>query len=208
MSSPIKEHWNKVYSSKPISQLGWHESEPGPSLHLIERCLISKENDVLLDVGSGATTLLLKLLEQGYQHIYALDISEMALEKAKAGLGEKWSAHIHWIVDDVTQPNQLPEVALWHDRAVFHFLTEEAQRQGYLSALVNALTPGGYLVIATFAIGGATKCSGLDVQPYDQKRLVQFFGDHFELLECMNYTYKMPSGDLRPYIYGLFQRRR
>jgi len=202
-----KEHWNKIYSSKPVSQLGWYESQPGPSLQLIEKCLIDKQKDALLDIGSGATTLLRTLLEQGYQHIHALDISEVALEKAKAELGEEKSAHIQWVVDDVTQPEQLPEIALWHDRAVFHFLTEETQRQGYLSALLGALRPGGYLVIATFAIGGATKCSGLDVQPYDRNSLVQYFGDHFDLLDCMDYTYQMPSGDLRPYVYALFQRK-
>ena len=206
MDSPT-DHWNKVYSSKPVSQLGWHEPQPGPSLQLIEHCPIDKQNDVLLDVGSGATTLLHALLEQGYQCIHALDISEMALEKAKAELGDEKSEHIQWLVEDVTQPKQLPEVSLWHDRAVFHFLTEETLRQGYVSALLSALRSGGYLVIATFAIGGATKCSGLDVQSYDQNSLVQFFGNHFELLDCMDYTYEMPSGDLRPYVYGLFQRK-
>ena len=207
MVSPTKEHWNKVYSSKPVSQLGWHEPEPRPSLQLIERCAIDKKNDVLLDVGSGATTLLRALLTQGYERIHALDISEVALEKARTELGEESAARIQWLVDDVTQPGQLPEVTLWHDRAVFHFLTEATQRQGYLSALTRALLPGGYLVIATFAIGGATKCSGLDVQPYDQNSLTQFFGWHFELVACMDHTYQMPSGDLRPYVYGLFQRK-
>ena len=202
-----KEHWNKTYSSNPISQLGWYEPQPGPSLQLIERCAIDKKNDALLDVGSGATTLLGALLEQGYQRIHALDISEVALEKARKELGEERSAYIQWIVDDITQPGQLPEIALWHDRAVFHFLTEEAQRQGYLSALVGALRPGGYLVIATFAIGSATKCSGLDVQPYDKNTLEQFFGAHFTILDCIDYTYQMPSGDLRPYVYALFQRK-
>ena len=207
MSSPVKEHWNKVYSSNPVAQLGWHESQPGPSLRLIEKCAIDKQNDALLDVGSGATTLLSKLLAQGYQRVHALDISEVALDKARAELGAEMSAQIHWIVDDVTRPKQLPEIALWHDRAVFHFLTEERQQQGYLSTLSGALRPGGYLVIATFAIGGATKCSGLDVQPYDQNSLVQFFGDHFNLVECVDYTYQMPSGELRPYVYALFQRK-
>lgn len=206
MASATKEHWNNVYSSKPVSQLGWHESQPGPSLQLIEKCSINKKKDALLDVGSGATTLLCELLAQGYHRIHALDISEVALEKAKDELGEEKSTQIQWLVDDFTQLEQLPGVALWHDRAVFHFSTEETQRQGYLSALLGALRPGGYLVIATFAIGGATKCSGLDVRPYDQNSLVEFFGDHFVLLDCMDYTYQMPSGDLRPYVYGLFQR--
>ena len=202
-----KEHWNRIYSSKPVSQLGWHESQPGPSLQLIERCPIDRQKEALLDVGSGATTLLRALLERGYQRIHALDFSEVALEEAKEELGAERSVQIQWIVEDTTQPEQLPEIALWHDRAVFHFLTEEAQRQGYLSALLGALRPGGYLVIATFAIGGATRCSGLDVHPYDRNSLDEFFGNHFNLLDCIDYTYQMPSGDLRPYVYALFRRK-
>ena len=202
----IREHWNTVYSSKQISQLGWHEPQVGPSLQLIERWAIDKENEALLDAGSGATTLLGTLLEKGFQHIHAMDISEVALEKARDALGAEKADQVKWVVGDVTQPGQLPDVALWHDRAVFHFLMEESQRHGYLSTLMGALRPGGYLVIATFAIGGVTKCSGVDVQPYDEVTLMKFFGEHFTLLECMDYTYQMPSGDLRPYVYRLFQR--
>lgn len=210
MSKSMKEHWNTIYSSKPINQLGWYEPQPTPSLQLIERCAIDKRAAVL-DIGSGATTLINALLEQGYQHIYALDISEIALEKARAELGAKKASRIQWIVDDITNPSKLfgfSEIALWHDRAVFHFFADDQQRQNYLSTLLKVLRPGGYVIIAAFAIGGASKCSGLDVRNYDKESLIQFLGSNFEFIESMDYTYQMPSGDLRPYVYTLFQRKK
>jgi len=206
----MKAHWDKVYSSRPITQLGWYELLPTPSLTLIERCALDKK-DAILDVGTGATTLLHALLEQGYQNIVALDISEIALGIARTEMGSKYATYIHWIVDDITNPtriSELPEIALWHDRAVFHFFTDDQQRQNYYSALLRVLRPGGYVIIATFAIGGATKCSGLNVRNYDKEALIQFLGPDFRIVDSMDYLYQMPSGDLRPYVYTLFQRKK
>ena len=206
----MKAHWDKVYSSRPITQLGWYELLPTPSLTLIERCALDKK-DAILDVGTGATTLLHALLEQGYQNIVALDISEIALGIARTELGSEYASHIHWIVDDITNPtriSELPEIALWHDRAVFHFFTDDQQRQNYYSALLRVLRPGGYVIIATFAIGGATKCSGLNVRNYDKEALIQFLSPDFRIVDSMDYLYQMPSGDLRPYVYTLFQRKK
>ena len=209
MKSPaLKEHWNTVYASKPITQLGWYEPMPAPSLHLIKRCAIDPR-DPILDIGSGATTLLKALLEEGYQRLYALDISEVALEKAKEALGSEKASAIQWVVDDITSPSNLlglPEIALWHDRAVLHFFTSDPIRQSYLSTLLKVLRPGGYAILAAFAIGGASKCSGLDVKNYDRASLAEFLGSGFTLIGSMDYTYQMPSGDLRPYIYTLFRR--
>ena len=209
MSNPMKEHWDKVYSSKSIAQLGWYEAQATPSLQLIKRCAIDKQ-EAILDVGSGATTLIDALLDRGYQTIYALDISDIALQKARAELGAKRAAQVQWIVDDITHPLKLfdiGEIALWHDRAVFHFFTDDQQRQNYLATLLRVLRPGGYVMIAAFAVGGASTCSGLDVRNYDKESLSQFLGPDFKLLESMDYTYQMPSGDLRPYVYTLFQRK-
>jgi EEF1A lysine methyltransferase 2 len=209
MPQSMQAHWNKVYSSKPITQLGWYEAQAAQSLKLIEHCALDKQ-DVILDIGSGTTTLINTLLEQGFQRVVALDISEIALEKARTGLGAKKAAQVQWIVDDITNPTKLfdlSEVGLWHDRAAFHFVTDEQQRQTYLSTLLRVLRPGGYVIIAAFAIGGASRCSGLDVRNYDTASLIQFFGSNFELIESMDYTYHMPSGDLRPYVYTLFQRK-
>ena len=206
----MKEHWDKIYSSTPVTQLGWYEPHPSPSIQLIERCVLDK-HELVLDVGSGASTLIPALLERGYENITALDISPVALQKAQAALGAEKTARVHWLVEDITQPSSSFDhfrITLWHDRAVFHFLTIEQQRQDYLATLLSVMHPGGYVILAAFATGGATNCSGLDVQNYNADSLAQFLGFEFDLLESCLHTYQMPSGDLRPYVYTLFQRRK
>jgi SAM-dependent methyltransferase len=209
VTETLKEHWDFVYSSKPIAKLGWYEPQPTPSLELIRRCVLGF-HDPILDVGSGASTLIPALLEEGYENITALDISSVALQKAQAELGAEKAARVRWLVEDVTQPSgsfDLSNIVLWHDRAVFHFLTTEHQRRNYLATLAKVLRLGGYVILAAFEIGGASKCSGLDVQNYDVESLVQFLGSEFSLMESRSHTYRMPSGDLRPYVYALFQRK-
>jgi SAM-dependent methyltransferase len=208
MTSSSKEHWNKVYTNNPITQLGWYEAQSFPSVKLIERCAVPKHYPII-DIGSGTSTLISDLLELGYQNLYPIDISDVALEKAKAVLGKERAAKVHWIVDDITNPSsvlQLQNAAVWHDRAVFHFLTEEQHRQTYHSLLQKIVMPGGFVIMATFAMDGATKCSGLPVQRYSAESLSEFFGDEFRLVESSNYTYQMPSGELRPYVYTRFQK--
>ena len=208
MTSSSKEHWNNVYTNNPITQLGWYEAQSFPSVQLIERCAVPKHYPII-DIGSGTSTLISDLLELGYQNLYPIDISDVALEKAKAVLGKERAAQVHWIVDDITNPSsvlQLQNAAVWHDRAVFHFLTEEQHRQTYHSLLQKIVMPGGFVIMATFAMDGATKCSGLPVQRYSAESLSEFFGDEFRLFESSNYTYQMPSGELRPYVYTRFQK--
>jgi SAM-dependent methyltransferase len=203
-----KDHWNKKYTETPITQLGWYESKSQPSLQLIENCAVSKDS-VLVDIGSGVSALIANLLELGYQNLYAVDISDVALEKAKALLNEEQAAHVHWIVDDITDPSnvlQIQNVQVWHDRAVFHFLTEEQHRRTYHSLLQKIVMPGGFVVLSAFALNGATMCSGLPVQRYSVETLSEFLGNDFELVESLDYTYHNPSGDLRPYVYTRFQK--
>jgi EEF1A lysine methyltransferase 2 len=208
MTSSLKEHWNKKYVDSPITQLGWYESKSSPSIQLIENCAVPKYSTIV-DVGSGATTLTASLLELGYRNLYAIDISDVALEKAKALLNKEQATQVHWLVEDITNPSdtlQLQNVAVWHDRAVFHFLTEEQHRQTYHSLLQKIVMSGGFVIMATFAMNGATKCSGLPVQRYSTESLSEFLGDGFKLIESLEYTYQMPSGDLRPYVYTRFQK--
>ncbi len=208
MTSSSKEHWNKVYTNNPITQLGWYEAQSFLSVQLIERCAVPKHY-LIIDIGSGTSTLIYDLLELGYQNLYPIDISDVALEKAKAVLGKERAAQVHWIVDDITNPStvlQLQNAAVWHDRAVFHFITEEQHRQTYHSLLQKIVMPGGFVIMATFAMNGATKCSGLPVQRYSAESLSEFFGDGFRLVESSDYTYQMPSGELRPYVYTRFQK--
>lgn len=203
-----REHWNKVYASTKINNLGWYEEVPKPSLVLIMKCGLSKDA-VILDVGSGTTTLIDNLIQQDYKNVIALDISETALKKAKAKLSKENSEIAQWIADDITNPqkiNLILKVDLWHDRTVLHFLTDEKQQIGYLYTLKKAVKKGGYVIIAVFSLEGVKKCSGLNVKNYDQEMIAEFLGDDFKLLEYFNHIYINPSGGERPYVYTLFRR--
>ena len=208
MPSSLKAHWNKRYTHTPIQQLGWYESESLASIQLIENCAVSKTASII-DVGSGTTTLIAHLLDLGYRNLIALDISEVALEKAKALLPQAQAGQVHWLVEDITNPSdslQNQTAVIWHDRAVFHFLTEERQRQTYHALLRKTVLPGGFVIMAAFAMDGADNCSGLPVQRYNQASLSEFLGESFILLEGFDHTYQMPSADLRPYVYTRFQK--
>ena len=208
MTNSLKEHWNRKYANDPITSLGWYESRSFPSIQLIEKCAVSKDSPIA-DIGSGTSILISNLLELGYDNLYAIDISEVALEKAKILLHKEQAAQVKWLVDDITNPTaalRLQNIAIWHDRAVFHFLTEEQHRRTYHSLLQKVVMPGGFVVMATFALDGAEKCSGLPVQRYSVDGLCEFFGDGFRLAESLDYTYRMPSGDVRPYVYARFQK--
>jgi SAM-dependent methyltransferase len=209
MNKTTEQHWNKVYSSKPTTQLGWYEANSATSLAFLDQCRLDKDEPIL-DVGAGATTFIDHLLAAGYRNVIALDISQVALAHLQDRLGEEKAAQVQWITDDITNPTRLLEVgqiALWHDRACLHFLTEESQRAAYVSALKKVLRPGGYAIISAFAVGGAAKCSGLDVVNYDELGLDDLLGEEFDLLTSEYYTYTMPSGDLRPYISALFRMK-
>lgn len=204
----MKDHWNKVYTSKDINKLGWYEGIPEPSIKLISECPLDKD-DPILDAGVGASTLIDSLIGLGYENIIAVDISEIALKKLRERLGEEKSRLVRWVVDDITQPKHiqnLSDIALWHDRALFHFLLEEKQRQMYLTTLKKVVKKSGYVIIASFSLTGAKVCSDLNVMNYDQTILSNFLGEDFELIEYFDYTYHMPSGEERPYIYTLFKR--
>jgi SAM-dependent methyltransferase len=205
----FKEHWNKIYSQSELNKLGWYEESPKPSLELIKKCNLNKDA-IILDVGSGTTILIKKLLKDGYNNIVASDISDVALQNAKGKLKQEEAEIVKWIVDDITNPHYLTEIEaidLWHDRTVLHFLTEENQRKGYFSTLKKLVKIGGYVIIAVFSLEGAKKCSGLDVVNYNHTMISQFLGDEFELLNHFPYLYVQPSGGVRPYVYVLFKRK-
>ncbi len=208
MTKSKKEHWNTIYANKPLEQLGWYEAQSTPSVDLIERCELPKDAPIV-DIGSGRTALIFQLLELGYKNISAVDISDVALEKAKEFLSKENAARVNWIVDDITQSTavqELENIALWHDRAVFHFLIDEKDRQSYKAILEKVIMPGGFVIMATFAMDGADKCSGFPVQRYSVESLSEFLGDGFKLIEGLEHTYQMPSGAPRPFTYARFQR--
>jgi len=204
-----KEHWEQVYEKQAVHKLGWFEAYPDPSLELIETCRLGKDAS-MLHVGAGATTLVDVLLQKGYEKIVANDISGSALEKLKARLGPGLAGKVHWVVDDLTKPDQLNSlepVDLWHDRAVLHFFNDPAEQLSYFNLLRKLVKIDGYVIIAAFNHFGAEKCSGLPVFRYDQTMLQERMGEGFSLLKAFDFTYLMPSGYTREYIYTLFQRK-
>jgi len=208
MNDSMKEHWEEIYAALDEDELTWYEEIPEPSIKLLSKCHINKDESIL-DVGAGASTFIDYLINQGFKNIIAADISENALNKIKERLSKGKASSVRWIVDDITMPvhiHDLRDIAVWHDRAVLHFLLEEKQQKVYLSTLKKVLKNNGYVIIAAFSLKGAKKCTGLDVKNYDQDLLAKFLGEDFKLLEYFDHTYYMPSGEPRPYIYALFQK--
>ena len=205
-----KLHWDNVYFKSEINKLGWYEENPFPSLELIKKCDLVRSAKIL-DVGSGTTTLLNKLAYEGYENITALDISQIAIEKAKTNINQGVISNFTWIVGDITDLqiyDKIQKIDLWHDRTVLHFLIEDEQQKGYLNTLKKSVRKGGFVIIAVFSLEGAKKCSGLDVKNYDHKMIDDFLGEDFKLIEHLPYTYIQPSGAERPYVYTLFQRKK
>jgi len=203
----FSKHWRGVYTGSDISKLGWYEDESTPVLELIDACNLEKQAKILT-VGAGATTLIDSLVQLGYGHLIANDISRFALEALKRRLGDA-QEKITWIVDDITNPNILNEVTdvkLWIDRAVLHFFVEEKDQETYFKLLKNSVSKGGYVILAEFNLNGATKCSGLPVKRYDAALLASKLGDDFILQKAFDYIYTMPNGDKRDYVYTLFKR--
>ncbi|MBR9910265.1 MAG: class I SAM-dependent methyltransferase [Gammaproteobacteria bacterium] len=188
-----KRHWEKIYSEKSVDAMSWFQPHAIRSLKLIQR-LISDKTAHIIDVGGGASTLPGDLLEQGYANIAVLDVSAAALQFARKRLG-KAESNIHWLEGDVTNLS-LPEnsVDLWHDRAVFHFLTAKADRCRYVDTVLKSVRPGGYVLIATFAEDGPTKCSGLPVRRYSAQRLYAEFNSPFEFLGHEKELHQTPDG--------------
>lgn len=200
-----QHHWETVYETKSADAVSWYRAHLERSLALIERAAPDRDA-AILDVGGGASTLVDDLLARGYRDVSVLDISSQALATARKRLGAQANT-VHWLAADLLDaPLQASRYDLWHDRAVFHFLTDVAQRAAYVRQLTQALKPGGHAVIATFGPDGPTRCSGLDTARYDVAGLAQALGDDFILVDSMLETHVTPSGIAQQFLYTLFQR--
>ena len=164
-----KTHWENVYRNKQPDEVSWFQQHPEKSLEIIREARVGL-NDSVIDVGGGASGLVDRLLAAGYSDLSVMDIAGTALQHSKSRLGPA-AARVSWIESDVLQFEPSRPYALWHDRAVFHFLTRESDRRNYLHVLQKALLPGGQVIIATFAPDGPEKCSGLVVERYDADKL-------------------------------------
>lgn len=203
----LQEHWNKAYSDQQVEKMGWYEDDVSETMQLIEKTGLPIDADIL-NVGAGATTLIDSLLLKGFSNLIASDISEVSLQTLKNRLGEE-ASKINLVVDDLTKSTKLAKISpidLWIDRAVLHFFVDEIDKKNYFELLKQLVKPGGFSLFAQFSLEGSNACSGLPVLRYSNEMLAAQLGDSFELIETFDYTYTMPSGDERPYIYSLFKR--
>jgi SAM-dependent methyltransferase len=202
MTDP-KTHWDTIHATKGDA-VSWFQPTSTESARMILACGLPS-GAAVLDVGAGASVLVEELLALGFQPTL-LDIAETAFERVRERLGVR-AAEVGFIVGDITA-TALPEAAfdLWHDRAVFHFLTESAQRLAYLEALRRALKPGGFVVLAGFAPDGPEKCSGLSVCRYDAEGFAAQLGEDFELMESTRELHPTPFGSTQAFQYTRFRR--
>ncbi len=199
-----REHWEQVYRERQADEVSWYQAHPAISLRLIEASGVRTSTPVL-DVGGGASRLVECLHKRGFGDLTVLDIASSALTHARDRLGVAADS-IDWIAADVTRFEPTRQFGLWHDRAVFHFLVDDAGRAGYLAALRAGLAPGGALVLGTFATGGPRRCSGLPVQQYDAPTLCAVLGEEFELLDATRLVHRTP-GDVEQ-LFAWFRLRR
>lgn len=197
-------HWNEVYKKKDENEVSWFQDFPKVSLEMIDE-LNLQTTAPIIDIGGGDSRLVDHLLSKGFSDISILDISEVALDKAKERLGEK-AVNIHFIVSDITQFKPTEKYQLWLDRATFHFLTELDQVERYLRIAHDALEAGGYLIISTFSKSGPEKCSGLNISQYSQEDLKNLFGRFFSNIKCLEDTHETPWGAKQDFVYCGFKK--
>lgn len=199
-----KDHWETIYSDKKAVEVSWYQQYPERSLALIKSTGIGSSASII-DIGGGASTLIDHLLEAGYKKLSVLDISHAAIAQAKTRLGEQADS-VEWLEQDITNFVVKESFDVWHDRAVFHFLTDEDDRASYVKAMANALKPGGHAIVATFDIDGPEKCSGLDIVRYSADMLSEIFAEHFKLVETQKEEHATPGGASQRFVYCKFVR--
>ena len=199
-----KTHWENVYTNNPPRQVSWYQEEPTLSLNLI-RSIGLAHDAFIIDVGGGASTLVDHLCDEGYTGVGVLDVSAQALGLATERLAERAST-VEWYEADITTFEPPHRFSLWHDRAVFHFLSNSDDRDKYRCVLNKALEPGGHLIIMAFGLGGPQKCSGLDIVQYDADKITMELGPGFDLLETGHETHVTPSGNKQKFAFFHYKK--
>lgn len=200
-----KDHWEKIYNTKEEKDFSWFQPYPKTSIEFIELFNLPK-NARIIDIGGGDSHLVDALIELGYTNIYVLDISAKAIERARQRLGDK-AAIICWIVSDVTEFKSEIQFDFWHDRAAFHFLTNEDQISKYLSIVRKNLVANGYLVLGTFSDKGPEKCSGLEIRQYSEASMSSLFEKDFKRIKCIEENHSTPFNTLQNFIFCSFQKQ-
>ncbi len=206
LDSDRKSHWEDIYTTKAETGVSWYQDEPKRSLELIG-AVAPAQGGRIIDVGGGASLLVDRLLDLPFERIAVLDLSEAALGRARSRLGER-ASRVEWFAADVTEVGEIGTFDVWHDRAAFHFLTDEADREAYVELARRTVPEGGHLIVATFADVGPKRCSGLDVCRYNADSLRAELGQGFLLVREARETHTTPGGLPQEFFYGVFQRHR
>ncbi|HEV2174740.1 MAG TPA: class I SAM-dependent methyltransferase [Nitrospira sp.] len=194
-----QSHWERIYAENAPDEVSWYRPHLEKSLSLIERVAPGK-SAAIIDVGGGESTSVDDLLARGYENTTVLDISQSAIDASRKRLGWE-SKRISWLVADITRVElHASAYDVWHDRAVFHFLTAETDRVAYVRQVARAVRPGGHVIVSTFGPKGPTKCSGLEVVRYDAESLHREFGRHFRLLESSEEWHQTPFGTVQQFL--------
>lgn len=201
-SSDPKNHWENVYETKNPDQVSWTQQKPQTSLDFINSFRLGKEAKII-DIGGGDSHLIDFLLAEGYENITVLDISSKALEKAQQRLGDS-ADKVKWIATDVTLFEPTEAYDIWHDRAAFHFLTTREQVSRYID--ITGKWVKGFVILGTFSKDGPTKCSGLNIQQYDEKSLSEKFEKNFKKIQCLIEDHTTPFGTIQNFIFCSFKK--
>ncbi|NOJ26780.1 MAG: SAM-dependent methyltransferase [Nitrososphaera sp.] len=196
-----KKHWETIYQTKAPDTVSWYRPHLEKSLDLILKAVNHDSKAAIIDVGAGEATLVDDLLDRGFQNITVLDISKKAIKDTKQRLGSKASA-VTWMIEDITRVELAAQYFdVWHDRAVFHFLTDPADREAYVKRVAQSVKTGGHVIVATFGPEGPEKCSGLNVVRYDAESLHDQFGARFKLVEHTSEEHETPFGTTQQFLY-------
>lgn len=201
----LQQHWENVYNKQTdLSTASWYQESPKVVLKWIKE-QVQDPSDHIIDIGGGDSLFADTLLEKGYANITVLDISCKALQKARKRLGNR-ALNMNWVCADASTYTPSRTYKLWHDRAAFHFLNTKDQKEGYKKALLEAVAPGGFVILATFSKSGPLKCSGLEITQYSEQELAAFLGDNFSLEDVVLHDHVTPGGGSQNFIYTLFKR--
>jgi len=199
-----KKHWETIYQSKDLKDVSWFQSSPETSLHFFKQFNVALSAKII-DVGGGDSLLVDYLLDLGYRNISVLDISEAAIEKAKQRLGER-AKQVTWIVADAATFKPSEKYDFWHDRAAFHFLTDERDISNYLETAQKNIKPEGVLVIGTFSEQGPQKCSGIEIKQYSETSMNDLLTNFFSKIKCITVDHKTPSGRVQNFVFCSFRK--
>ncbi len=199
-----KKHWENIYQTKDLQNVSWYQPKPTTSLDFLKQFNVSKTAKII-DIGGGDSYLVDNLLEIGYQDITVLDISEAALDKAKQRLGKK-ASKVKWIVADAATFKPTEKYDFWHDRAAFHFLTQETEVTNYVDTVQKSINPTGVLVIGTFSEQGPTKCSGIEIKQYSEVSMTDRLKAFFEKIKCITVDHITPFETIQNFVFCSFKK--